>query len=300
MPNDLGKDSSYAQNQTAQMFGYKWRRRDTWESEHSRKAARDWLLGMHGDIANAEWWEGYGSRPVLLDAGCGGGMSTLELFGDRLRSVEYVGIDISEAIEVAKERLTAFGARGQYLRGDFTKITGITPDVIFADGTLHHTDSTELALKHLARLLRPGGRFIFYVYRKKGPIREFTDDHIRRAIKDLTPDQAWKELEPLTKLGKILGDLDIEIDIPETIRVLNIPAGTINLQRLFYWHIFKAYYRPEMTLDEMNHINFDWFSPINAHRQTEQEVRQWCADSGLAIEHEHIQESGITVHAVKM
>ena len=28
-----------------------------------------------------------------------------------------------------------------------------------------------------------------------------------------------------------------------------------------------------MTLGEMNHINFDWFAPKNARRQTEDEVR---------------------------
>ena len=52
-------------------------------------------------------------------------------------------------------------------------------DLIFSEGVLHHTDDTERAFHNIARLLKPGGHFLLYVYRKKGPIREFTDDYIR-------------------------------------------------------------------------------------------------------------------------
>ncbi len=172
-------------------------------------------------------------------------------------------------------------------------------DLIFSEGVLHHTDSTERALKSLARLLKPGGRFLFYVYRKKGPIREFTDDYIRDKLQAMTPREAWDALIPLTKLGKTLGALDIEIDVPEKIDLLEIPAGRINLQRLFYWHVFKAFYRSDMSLDELNHINFDWYAPRNAHRQRPEEVRRWCRDAGLAIEREIVELAGITVIARK-
>ncbi len=59
------------------------------------------------------------------------------------------------------------------------------------------------------------------------------------------------------------------------------------------------FYRPELTLDEMNHINFDWYAPKNAHRQSAEEVRAWCAGLGLAIEREQVEEAGITVIARK-
>jgi hypothetical protein len=148
--------------------------------------------------------------------------------------------------------------------------------------------------------LKPGGRMFFYVYRKKGPIREFTDDYIREKLQPLPPERAWEVLMPLTKLGKALGELDLDIDVPEAIDLLELPAGRINLQRLFYWHVFKAYYRPEMSLDEMNHVNFDWYVPRNAHRQTAEDVREWCQSLGLAIERENVQESGITIIARKL
>jgi hypothetical protein len=162
---------------------------------------------------------------------------------------------------------------------------------------LHHTPSPEESLKALAQLLRPGGVFMFYVYRKKGPIREFTDDFVRERLRDVPPEEAWRRLEPLTTLGKVLGDLNIEIEIPKTIDLLDIPAGRINLQRLFYWHVMKLYYRQEYNLDEMNHVNFDWYTPLYAHRQTPDQVRAWCADNGLIIEREVVEPPGITILA---
>jgi hypothetical protein len=87
--------------------------------------------------------------------------------------------------------------------------------------------------------------------------------------------------------------------VPEAIELLGIPAGPIDLQRLFYWHVIKAYHDPALSLDEMAHINFDWFAPRNAHRQTPEEVRSWCAEAGLEVEHEDVQEAGITVVARK-
>jgi len=71
----------------------------------------------------------------------------------------------------------------------------------------------------------------------------------------------------------------------------------VNLQRLFYYDIAKAYYDPDMTFGEMHHINFDWYAPKHAFRQTEEEVRRWCDEAGLDVEHEHIHRSGITIIA---
>lgn len=141
---------------------------------------------------------------------------------------------------------------------------------------------------------------MFYVYRKKGPVREFTDDFVRERMQEMGPEEGWAAMMPLTKLGKVLGELDIDVDIPEEIGLLDIPAGRIKLQRLFYWHVFKAFYSPDLTLDEMNHINFDWYAPANAHRQTPEEVRTWCDEAGMEIEREVIEEAGITIIARKM
>ena len=293
---------SDAQAQTEDTFGYKWRKRETYESAAGLANMRAWLTERYGAPEDFAFLRETSDKPVLLDAGCGSGYSALELFAPVLDRLRYLGADISSAIDVARLR---FGERGfhdaAFMQADVTQLPlpNASVDAIFSEGVLHHTDSTAGALRALAPKLKPGGTFMFYVYRKKGPIREFTDDYIREKLQSLSPEDAWTAVEPLSALGKVLGDLDIEIDIPKDIELLDIPAGRINLQRLFYWHVFKAFYRPDMSLDEMTHINFDWYAPQNAHRQTAEEVRAWCAAADLAIERERVEEAGITVVARK-
>jgi SAM-dependent methyltransferase len=145
-------------------------------------------------------------------------------------------------VEVAAQRMRDAGVpEAAFMQADIGRLPlpSQSLDVVFSEGVLHHTDSTENALKSLAMLLRPGGRFLFYVYRRKGPIREFTDDHIRDRLRELPPEQAWKAMMPLTHLGKALGELDVNIEIPEAIPLLDIPAGKINLQRFFYGYVSK-------------------------------------------------------------
>jgi len=291
---------SSSQSQTSDMFGYKWKRRDTFEGAVSENMRR-WLIEKYGHVWEAPWLKDYGDHPLLLDAGCGGGMSGLELWGPVLSRLRYVGVDISAAVDVACDRFCERGLEGVFIQSDLQQIPfpEQSVDIIFSEGVLHHTDDTRAALRNVCRYLRPGGRILFYVYKKKGPIREFSDDFLRDRLQGRTADEAWEALLPLTKLGKVLGELNLEIEVPEDIDLLDIPAGKIDIQRLFYWHIFKAFYRPDMTLDELNHLNFDWYTPRNAHRQTPEQVRTWCGEMALEIEHEHIEPAGIAIIARK-
>lgn len=292
---------SPAQEQTSETFGFKWKKRDTFESPASLARMREWLVERYGDLTKVTWLSEYGDQPLLVDAGCGAGMSGLELLGPLLPRLRYLGVDVSEAVDVARRRFWERGLPGAFLQADISDLPlpEGSVDLIFSEGVLHHTNSTERALKSLARLLKPGGRLLFYVYRRKGPLREFTDDNIREKLQSLSPEEAWRVMEPLTRLGISLGELNAEIEIPEPIDLLGIPAGRINIQRLFYWHIAKAFYRPDLTFDEMNHINFDWYAPANAHRQSPEEVRAWCAEAGLVVEREVVEDAGITVIARK-
>lgn len=292
---------SSAQAQTESVFGYKWARRDTYDSAESLKRMREWLVQRYGQPTREPWWNEYGERPLVLDAGCGSSMSALELFEGAFNRMRYVGVDISEAVDTAKARFAERGASAAFVQADLLNLPFAPEsfDIIFSEGVLHHTDSTERALRTVSAHLKPGGRIMFYVYRRKGPIREFTDDYIRDKLKGMPEEQAWKALEPLTRLGIALGELNVTVNVPEKIDLLDIPAGPIDVQRLFYWHVFKAFYHPNLTLDEANHINFDWYTPTNAHRQSLAELRSWCASDGLAIEREIEEPAGITIIARK-
>jgi len=295
-------DGTYSgeQKQTQDAFGFKWAKRDTYESPAMKDACRTWLFERYcgGDPAQLDAWLA-GGRKVILDAGCGAGFSALLLFAERLRDHDFIGVDISEAAAVARQRFAEAEIPGEFFQASFLDlpITDGSLDVVFSEGVLHHTDSTERSLIHLARKLKVGGRFLFYVYVKKAVVRELTDDHVRDALRPMSDEAAWEALMPLTKLGIALGELGATIDVPEDIPYLGIKQGKLDLQRFFYWNVCKLYYRPDFTLDEMNHVNFDWFRPLNCHRHTVEEIRAYCERGDLELERLDVQEAGITVVA---
>jgi arsenite methyltransferase len=294
---------SEEQAQTQSAFGYQWSRTDTYDSETASRAMKEWLIERYCEN-NPEKIKEYlsGGDKIILDAGCGGGYSGLLLFGDELNNNYYLGVDISDSVITAKKRFKEHNVKGEFLKASILDlpIPEESVDIIFSEGVMHHTDSTERALKYLSSKIKKGGLFMFYVYAKKAVIREFVDDYVRDALKDRSNEEAWEALKPLTKLGIALGEISGEIDVPEDIPYLGIIKGRYNLQRFFYWNVMKAFYRPDFTLEEMNHINFDWYRPVNCFRHTEEEIRRYCKEANLIIELFNTQEAGFTVVARKI
>ena len=289
------------QRQTRDTFGFKWQIRQHYESRSLQSFSADWLQTRYlgDDRANLDTYCPPGAK--LLDAGCGAGYSALLLLGERLDQIDYLGVDISTAVDVARARFDEAGRRGSFMQADFTRLPFPpgTFDAVLAEGTLHHTDSTERAFAKVAGLLASGGHLMAYVYRRKGPVREFTDDHIRAQIAAMTDQAAWDALLPLSELGRALGQIDQEVVLDRDVDLLGIPAGRYSVQRLFYWHVAKAFYRRDLSGDEMNLINFDWYRPSNAHRHTAEEVRAWCEAAQLEVVRFVGEPAGISVVARK-
>src|SRR6184192_916794 len=147
-----------AQDQTRSTFAFKWQRRDTYESSAVQSVSRDWLFERYcgGDPSVLDAWLA-GGRKTILDAGCGAGHSAILFFGERLHDHEYLGIDISSAIDVARARFAEHGLPGSFRHEGIleTTVPEGSVDLILAEGVLHHTDSTEAALKTLAAKLAP-------------------------------------------------------------------------------------------------------------------------------------------------
>lgn len=299
-PNQKDDGLSGRQHQVRDTFSYKWARRDTYESDITDQAHRRWMIDRYccGDMTQVAQWLS-GPRKIIVDAGCGSGWSASLFFGALLREHDYLGIDVSDSVEIARQRFREMNLPGDFLKTDImtAPIPDKSVDMVFSEGVLHHTDDTEKAIQYLSQKLRPGGLFLFYVYARKGPIREFTDDLIRHQLAPLKDEEAWAALESLTKLGIALAESKCEIDVPEDVPLLGIKAGKVDLQRLFYWHVCKMFHRFDYTFDQMNHINFDWFRPINCHRHTPGEVAGFCTRAGLQIERQTVELSGITVVA---
>lgn len=298
----LTQDSG--QKQTESSFGYKWQQRDAWYSPQVQAACQTWLIQRYGFASAAEMRRFFAAHRRVLDAGCGGGFASSLWMDESWRGdgkPEWVGADISEAVDVAQERLGAVPGT-HFIQADIFQLP-FRPqsfDAIFSDGVLHHTPSTERALKSLASLLVTGGEILFYVYRVKSPVREFTDDYVRDAISSLDPAAAWEALRPLTKLGQALAELHAEVEVPEDIPLLGIKAGRYDVQRLIYWHFAKLYWRETFNFEENNHVNFDWYHPRYSWRHTAEEIRRWCDEAGLRITRfDEAQESGFSVRAIK-
>jgi ubiquinone/menaquinone biosynthesis C-methylase UbiE len=302
IPRFVLTDDSH-QQQTAQSFGFKWQQQHTYDSPQVFSVARQWLLERYGFETINHMQRFFTGRQRILDAGCGSGFSSslwLDASWRNEGQVEWIGADISMAIDVAQGRLGSFSGT-HFVQADILQLPFREQafDTIFSEGVLHHTPSTEAAFKSLVPLLKSNGQIMFYVYRQKAPVREFTDDYIRNKIASLEPEEAWAALRPLTKLGQSLANLQTEVDVPEDIPLLGIKAGRYDLQRLIYWHFAKMFWNQAFDFEANNHVNFDWYHPRYAHRHTEDEIRCWCREADLDIIHFNIQESGFTVRAVK-
>ncbi len=290
------------QLQTRDAFGFKWAKRDTYDTPAFRALSLDWCISKYGFGSEKDWVGYFDSRRRILDVGCGSGY-TSSLYLNHpgwTGKAMWVGADISTAVDVAQERLREF-PNVHLVQADALQLPFADGafDTVFSEGVLHHTPSTRAALLAAARVLEPGGEFLFYVYRKKGPLREFADDYIRAQIAPLSDEAAWDAMRSLTRFGQALAETKAHVVVPEDVPLLGIRAGTFDVQRLLYYNVVKMFWNPALSFEENVHVNFDWYRPHYAHRQTAEEVRAWCAEAGLEIRHFHEEESGFSVRAVR-
>ena len=289
------------QAQTRDAFGFKWARQDTYDSPASRERMGRWLVERYGFPSIDEWARHFSGFERVVDVGCGGGLSSgtwLVSPGWNGRAM-WVGVDISTAVDVAQSRLGKI-ANTHFVQADALELPFAdgTFDAVFSEGVLHHTPSTRSALLSAARVLATGGEISFYVYRQKGAAREFTDDYVREQLRGLSDEDAWEVMRGFTRLAQALSAIDADVDVP-AVPMLGIAAGKLPVQRFVYWNFAKLYWSDEMSFEENVHVNFDWYRPVYAHRQTEADVRGWCEEARLNVTRFNEQESGYTVVARK-
>jgi ubiquinone/menaquinone biosynthesis C-methylase UbiE len=277
------------QQQTNDAFSEKWTEYEkTSEKEKLYDMQKKWYLTLYGfedenDLANF-----LSTKKYIFDAGCGLGYKA-KWFADLAPDSIVIGMDFSDACLIAaknyKDTKNLF-----FIRGDIAKTPFVDEsiDYVSCDQVIMHTELPEETFKELTRITNK--EFACYVYAKKALPRELLDEHFRTYCKDLSNDELWDMSKKLTQLGKTLSELNIEIDVPD-IPQMSIKGGKYDLQRFIYWNFLKCFWSEELGEETSVATNFDWYSPSNAKRYSEEEYKNMINNNGLTIQYFHAEEA---------
>jgi SAM-dependent methyltransferase len=281
--------------QTTEAFGWQWHKSNMGHNDGSKKYSHKLFLDRYG--IDEKELENYIKRKVIYDPAIGSGRVE-HIFAKYAK--EIYATDLSNSVYKAKKNLNEifdniFFFKGNLIHPPFKKDSF---DVVVCHAILQHTGNTFEGIKSLVNVLKPDGILFFDVYRKAAPIRDFTDDLIRSLVSDLTPQEAWDKLLPITKLAQELYEKNITIT--SEIKELAIEAGEYNLQRFIYYKFLKTFWNESMSFEDNHLVVFDWYYPKIAERYTVDEVEQWLKQLDLEVIKLHVLEGGIGVIAKKL
>lgn len=280
------------QQQTNEVFSDKWQRYESSEEkERLYEFQRQWYLKLYGfadETALARHLQGC---RVIFDAGCGLGYKAA-WFARLAPHALVIGMDFSDA---ARQAAAAYAELPNlfFVQGDIacTGFADACIDYVSCDQVIMHTEDPEATFAELARITRRGGgEFACYFYAKKALPRELLDEHFRSKCTELTRDELWTMAEQLTELGRRLSELKVSFDAPD-IPALGINGGPVDIQRFVYWNFLKCFWNPELGRETSIVTNFDWYSPSNARRFTEAEVRAIVRSQSLIEHFFHAEEA---------
>ena len=293
-------DKSKTFVKTENSFSSKWKNYN--KTYHSKKwfnSQKKWFLQRFGWKTTSNFNKFLKTKTRILDAGTGIGNSA-KLFSSN-PNAHVFAIDASESVIFAYKKYGKI-ANIHFLQADIQKLPfkkGFF-DFICSDQVLHHTKNTEKSFKILTKLLAKKGMISIYVYKIKGPIREFADNFIRESTVKMTAKQCIQFSKDMALLGKNLSKIKKTITIPKNIPVLEIKAGTYDVQRFIYWNFLKCWWSKDVPFEQSIATNFDWYFPEYAYRHDQKEVKKWFKDSKLRIVHFNEIESGINVTGKKL
>lgn len=279
------------QQHTNDSFSEKWTEyENTNEKDKFYDMQKKWYLNLYGFQSEADLAHFLSSKKYILDAGCGLGYKA-KWFADLAPDSIVIGMDFSDACLIAaknyQDTKNLF-----FIKGDIaqTPFKNESIDYVSCDQVIMHTEIPEDTFAELTRITKEGGEFACYVYAKKALPRELLDDYFRIETKNLSNEELWKMSRQLTELGKTLSELNIQIDIPD-IPLLGITGGKQDLQRFFYWNFLKCFWNADLGYETSVATNFDWYSPSNAKRYSEEEYKNMIHANRLEIIHFHKEEA---------
>lgn len=288
------KSNSEAQNQkqTNDVFSEKWTEYEkTNEKEKLYNFQKEWYLKLYGFKNENDLSKFLSKKEYIFDAGCGLGYKA-KWFADLAPNSIVIGMDFSDACIIAAKNYK--DTKNLYfIKGDIADVPfkDNSIDYVSCDQVIMHTEIPEYTFKELTRITKNnGGEFSCYVYAKKALPRELIDDYFRTETKNLSNEQLWEMSRQLAELGKTLSELKIELDIPD-IPLLGIKGGKQDIQMFIYWNFLKCFWNEDLGYETSVATNFDWYSPSNAKRFSDEEYIKMIRDNNLSIEYFHREEA---------
>jgi SAM-dependent methyltransferase len=197
----------------------------------------------------------------VLDAGCGLGRETLalrEVTGAEL----VVGVDLNSALAESREAADPPPGVHFVVASLFAlPFPDASFDLVYAQGVLHHTHSTQNALRAVARHVREGGYLFVWLY-------ALEDRLVERRLRRRAATAAEAVVRPL-----------VARSTPRARRTFFRLARAVAHPRLRSRMRHGERWQPMDTEAFLR----DWLSPRYAHRHGWNEVIEWLEELGFAV-----------------
>ena len=289
--SSVDKSKSSNQQQSNDAFSDKWSSYShSDEKEGFYQFQREWYLSLYGFSSVEELRKHLGQCEVIFDAGCGLGYKAAWL-AELSPKALVIGMDFSEAAAQAAKTYHSI-PNLFFIRGDIAT-TGFFDgviDYVNCDQVIQHTQEPAATFAELSRICNSQGEIACYFYAKKALSRELLDEYFRSACSKLSRDELWQMSEQVTELGRRLSELKVSIECPK-IPALGIKEGTYDIQRFIYWNFLKCFWNEELGPETSVITNFDWYSPSNAFRFSQEDVRALIRDNNLRQIYFHTEEA---------
>lgn len=234
----------FVSDQHLESFGHQW---TTFEVAHDDEDRATFEAKTGIDLNQLR-----GMR--VLDAGCGGGRYS-KICGES--GAVVIGADHTRAVDKARQ-LCVHLPDVHFVQADLKQIPleKASFDFVFSIGVMHHDANTRAVFEAVAKMVKPGGRYSVWLYRRN----QWWQELINTGLRALTSRLPAAVLMPFCHLGAILGST------PLVNRTLN---KVVN---------FSAHPSYENRVCD----TFDWWAPRFQYHHTVDELRGWFAEAGFS------------------
>lgn len=218
-------------------FGHQWTRFNVAHDAEDR-ATFEAKTGLHlTDL--------HGKR--VLDAGCGGGRYA-KICGESGATV--FGADHTRSVEKASQ-LCGHLPNVHFVQADLKHLPfeAASFDVVFSIGVMHHDADTRKVFDAVAKMVRPGGRYSVWLYRRN----QWWQEILNSGLRTITTRMPSSVLMPFCHVGAMLGGL---------------PVVNKSLNKIINFSAHPSY---------QNRVcdTFDWWAPKYQYHHTIEELSVW-------------------------